>query len=277
MPFLLLLLLVFLLCQAPVAMDAARASCLLFARAVMPGLYPYLVLALMLVSRLPSPLPSWALLLCGWCGGSPTGARLLAASGALSLKRQRRLAVQCATMSPMFLLGTVGAWLNSPAAGRCALFGVLAGGYLAGLCVKAPRENAAPPAASPPTPITFGAAVESAARTMLLVCGTMCVLRVFAALLTVPLGRYPMLGLIINTLLEVTCGVEALCALPLPLALRAALAAGAAGFGGASLLLQNRAVLPEGVISLPVQMGTQLLHGALSFLLTLGAALMLGI
>lgn len=277
MPFLLLLLLVFLLCQAPVAMDAARSSCLLFARAVLPGLYPYLMLALMLVTRLPSPLPGWALLLCGWCGGSPTGARLLAASPGLAPARRRRLAVQCATMSPMFLLGTVGAWLNSPAAGRCALFGVLAGGYLAGLCVNAPKENAAPTAALPPKPITFGTAVENAARTMLLVCGTMCVLRVFAALLTAPLGRWPTLCLLINTLLEVTCGVESLCALPLPLALRAALAAGAAGFGGASLLLQNRAVLPDGVISLPLQIGTQLLHGALSFLLTLGAALMVGI
>ena len=58
--------------------------------------------------------------------------------------------------------------------------------------------------------------------------------------------------------------------LPLPLPLRAALLSAATGFGGAAIILQNHAVLPENVLSLPVQVMWQTAHAALSFLITLG-------
>ena len=71
--------------------------------------------------------------LLGWGGGSPTGARLMAMCPALTRRQQIRLAVSCATMSPMFLLGTIGGWLGSAAAGAVCLISTITGGYLAGI------------------------------------------------------------------------------------------------------------------------------------------------
>ena len=78
----------------------------------------------------------------------------------------------------------------------------------------------------------------------------------------------------LRTLLEVTSGVWEIAALPLPLAVRTALIAAATGFGGASLLLQNRAALGQAGPSPLVQLAWQAVHGGLSGLLTLGLMLL---
>ena len=264
------LLLLALLLRASVTMEAVQASCLLFVRSVMPGLFPYLVLALMLVSRLPEGTPDAVVVLMGWCGGSPTGARLLTQATGMDRARQKRIAVTCATMSPMFLTGTISAWTGSARSGVCVLVAVLAGGLIAGLLSGRGGQRGRLRA---PVPLSLGQAVDAAAHTMLLVCGTMALLRVAAALAGEALMPWPRAALAVTTLLEVTCGTEAIAALPLPLALRTALIAGATGFGGTAILLQNRAVLPEGLFSLWEQVLWQLLHGLCSFLLALGLML----
>jgi len=253
-----------LLLRSKTAMDAAAEACRLFVTGVMPGLLPYMTVTLMLTSRLRRPLRPWQLVLMGWCGGSPCGARLLREAGECPFRR--RAAAACATMSPMFLLGTLGQWLNSGRAGICLLLACLAGGVAAALTVKetpgASGSNASPEA------LTLGQAVEMTARTLLMVCGMMALMRVAAKLLTEALSPWPVLSLTVTTLLEVTTGAQAIAALPLPLAMRTALIAGATGFGGAALMLQNRAVLQ--IFSLPEQIMLQVLHGTVSFLLALG-------
>lgn len=269
MIILLALLMLALLLRSATAMAAASAACRLFVTAVLPGLFPYMVLSLLLVSRMKRPSPTLVMLLA-WGGGSPTGARLLSACDGLSRREQVRLAVSCATMSPMFLLGTVGGWLGSSAAGAVALLSALLGGWLAGhTAARFTRDGV--PAPSVPAevpPLNLGAAVEQAARTMLLVCGTMTLLRVLSALAAEALP--PALTLPIITLLEVTTGTADIAALPLPLTLRTALVSGAAGFGGMALLLQNRSFYPPGLVSLRQQLLWQGLHGALSFVIALG-------
>ena len=212
-------------------------------------------------------MPRWLILLLGWCGGSPTGARLMALQGL----RDRRLGVMCATMSPMFLLGTLGGWLQSPAAGVCILLGVILGGWLTGLLAP-PGDGQIGTASS--SPLSPGQAADAVSRTMLMVCGTMVLLRVLAALTAEML---PWLALPLTTLLEVTCGAREIARLPLPLCLRSALLSGAAGMGGAAIMMQNRSAAPQGLFPLPMQMLFQLLHGAISFVLTLGFALLAGI
>ena len=286
MIFPLLLLMLCLLLRADLTMDAASAACHLFVTAVLPGLFPYMVLALMLTSRVRR-LSSGLLMLLGWGGGSPTGARLLGLYPDFPRREQLRVAVSCATMSPMFLLGTVGLWLDCRPAGVIVLSSVLAGGWIAGWAAgrtaqrrpsarRADRRadegrSADHPAAH--TPLAFGAAVEQSARTMLLVCGTMVMLRVFAALAAEALPAQ--LVLPVTTLLEVTTGTQSIAALPLPLPLRTALIAGATGFGGMAILLQNRAVYPEGFLPLGAQVGWQAVHGVISFLLALGGMTLL--
>lgn len=263
-------LMICLLLDAQQVMDAASDACRLFVTAVMPGLFPYMTLSLMLASRFGRGAPLWLLTLLGWGGGSPAGARLLPLAAGASRRRQRQLAAATATMSPMFLLGTCGRWLGSATAGMALLGSVMAGGWLTGLaayalCREDGQEASLPE--RPAGPLTFGAAVEQAARTMLLVCGTMAMLRVFAALAAEAL---PMLALPLTTLLEVTTGTAAIAAAPWPLAFRTALIAGATGFGGMAIVMQNRAVCPPGLMTLPWQLGLQAVHGAISFLLALG-------
>ncbi len=266
-----------LLFRAETTMHAASAACRLFVSAVLPGLFPYMVLSLMLVSRVGRMSPP-LLMLLGWGGGSPTGARLLPLCSGLSRREQVRLAVSCATMSPMFLLGTVGGWLESMVAGMVVLGSVLIGGWIAGLiagsCGKqneglhSAENNVSIP------PLSFGAAVEQSARTMLLVCGTMVMLRVFAALTAELLPAAVTLP--VTTLLEVTTGTVEIAALPLPLPLRTAIIAGATGFGGMAILLQNRAVYAEGFLPLGTQVLWQAVHGGISFLLALGVMWLVG-
>ena len=275
MRVLLPLLMLWMLLNPALTMDAASAACHLFVTSVLPGLFPYMVLALMLVSRLPGRLPPMGLILLGWCGGSPTGARLMRLDPGSGRRARVRVAVSTATMSPMFLLGTIGGWLGSRWAGAAVLGSVILGGGLAGLLAgRFTREGAAQAGQkAPPAPLLFGEAVEQAAKTMLLVCGTMVMLRVLAALVTeaLPWGAWPL-----TTLLEVTTGAVGIAALPLPLALRTGIIAGATGFGGAAVIMQNRALYPPGLLSLPEQLLWQAVHGGISFLLALGAMLLTG-
>ena len=83
-----------LLLRAPETMAAAEAACALFVRSVMPGLFPYLTLSQMLVSRCGRDMQPGLLMLLGWCGGSPTGARLLAMQGSRPHWEQKALAEQ---------------------------------------------------------------------------------------------------------------------------------------------------------------------------------------
>ena len=265
----LLLLMLVLLVKSAVVMDAASAACRLFVTAVMPGLLPYLVLVQMAVSRARGLSPFAAMLL-GWGGGSPTGARLVSMLP-LSRREEVRLAVSCATMSPMFLLGTVGAWLGSPRAGAVVLASVLLSGWLTGnvaVAFVADGEATGGANPSPTGALSFGAAVEASARTMLLVCGTMVMLRVFAALAAEVLPL--VLVLPVTALLEVTTGASGIAELPLPLPWRTALIAGATGFGGLAIIMQNRAVYREGFLPLGIQLLWQALHGGVAFLLALG-------
>ena len=270
-----------LLLRADLTMAAASAACRLFVTAVLPGLMPYMVLSLMALSRARNPPPVLVMLL-GWGGGSPAGARLLPMCTGLPHWKQIQLAVSCATMSPMFLLGTLGGWLSSPLAGAVVLGSVIAGGAVAGWAAgraarrrpsarRADRRAAEGrsgdhPAA--PAPLAFGEAVEQSARTMLLVCGTMVMLRVFATLVAEVLPAA--LALPVTTLLEVTTGAAEIAALPLPLPWRTALLAGATGFGGMAVIMQNRAFYPMGFLSLPQQVLWQGVHATVSFLLALG-------
>ncbi len=266
-----------LLVRAETTMHAASAACRLFVTAVLPGLFPYMVLSLMLVSRVERMSPP-LLMLLGWGGGSPTGARLLPLCSGLSRREQVRLAVSCATMSPMFLLGTVGGWLESTVAGMAVLVSVLIGGWFTGLvagaCGKQNEEIRSAEKNMSIPPLSFGAAVEQSARTMLLVCGTMVMLRVFAALTVEALPAA--LTLPVTTLLEVTTGTAEIAALPLPLPLRTAIIAGATGFGGMAILLQNRAVYAAGFLPLGTQLLWQAVHGGISFLLALGMMWLIG-
>lgn len=254
-----------------VTMDAAAQACRLFAGSVLPGLFPYMVVSSMLLRRMKPPLPALLILLMGWGGGSPAGAKLIHAAGGLTSRQKSRLLIACSALSPMFFLGTLAKWLASPVCGGIALFSVLTSGCLAaafagkGLpTLPAKQENH--------RSLSLQEAVESSARTMLLVCGMTVFFRVCAALL---ITAFPQGRGVILPVMEVTAAVEYVCQLPLPPGWKTALVSGVAGFGGCSLMMQNRSLCP--VMSLPQQILCQVLHGAIAFVLALGASVMLHI
>lgn len=267
-----------MLLRPEVSLQAAADACALFARSVLPGLYPYMILLLLALDRLPPDAPYPLLVALGWGAGSPCGAKICAArQGSMDPRALRRLAVCCGTMSPMFLYGTLGQWLQSPRAGLCVLLAVLAGGL--GIAALLPRGSVSPgasPAFSQAAPMTLGAAVEKASITLLTVCGCMVLGNVLSALAPALLPGLPesvRLGL--SCLAEVTTGSRALALLPLPLTLRVALLSGETGFGALAILLQNRALGPRGLMSPWAQLGFQLLHGLLSALTGYSLALLL--
>ena len=267
-----------MLLRPEVSLQAAADACALFARSVLPGLYPYMILLLVALDRLPAQAPYPLLVALGWGAGSPCGAKICAArQGRMDPRALRRLPVCCGTMSPMVLYGTLGQWLQSPRAGLCILLAVLAGGLAASAALPGGGESRQPSSAfSQAAPMSLGAAVEKASITLLTVCGCMVLGNVLSALLPALLPGLPQgarLG--IACLAEVTTGSRALALLPLPLELRVALLSGETGFGALAILLQNRALGPRGLMPLWAQLGFQLLHGLLSALVGYGLALLL--
>ena len=267
-----------MLLRPEVSLQAAADACALFARSVLPGLYPYMILLLVALDRLPAQAPYPLLVALGWGAGSPCGAKICAArQGCMDPRALRRLTVCCGTMSPMFLYGTLGQWLQSPRAGLCVLLAVLAGGLTASAALPGGEVSRQPSSAfSQAAPMSLGAAVEKASITLLTVCGCMVLGNVLSTLLPALLPGLPQgarLG--IACLAEVTTGSRALALLPLPLELRVALLSGETGFGALAILLQNRALGPRGLMPLWAQLGFQLLHGLLSALVGYGLALLL--
>ncbi len=252
-----------LLARSRSAMAAAEGACHLFVTSVMPGLFPYMTLTLLLAGRL-GRLPAWGALLLGWGGGSPTGAQL--AMG-FSGRVRRFLLIAGATMSPMFLLGTVGKWLNCPRAGIVVLVSVLGGALLSGWIAPKGGEADASAASAVPERITLAQAIERAMRTMLTICGTMMLARTLTAVIAPVTPQGLLLPLM--TLLEASTGIAAIAQGPWPLVWRTALIAGAAGFGGLAILLQNRSAA-NGALPLGTQLFWQGVHALLSFLLALG-------
>lgn len=273
MTIFLCMLLVCVLLRSVTAMTAATVAARLFVTSVMPGLFPYMTLALMLTSRLSADVPDSVLILMGWCGGSPTGAKLISARSELPRSVQKRIALTCATMSPMFLVGTIPQWMGSMQTGACLLAAMLAGGALVGVIARRSEQTGGQIVdnVARPEQLTLGDAVEQASRTMLVVCGTMMLLRVMASLVGELFTGSPVMGITVMTLLEVTSGTEAIAGLPLSIAVRTGLIGAATGFGGAAILLQNRACYPDDLLSLREQVGWQALHGltsgALAYLL----------
>ena len=97
--------------------DAARGALRVFGMDIVPTLFPYMVLTRMLITRLKSGSRS-SLFICaalGCLGGSPSGASMiqsLTSSQKLQHKTVYALCALTGTISPIFLLNTVGKWLG---------------------------------------------------------------------------------------------------------------------------------------------------------------------
>ncbi|MGN0774558.1 MAG: hypothetical protein ACI4MP_12305 [Candidatus Ventricola sp.] len=212
---------------------------------VVPSLFPYMVLCRLLSGKLRerdvSPAPVSALL--GLMGGSPSGASVISAYGSrLSKRALLALSALTGTISPMFMLGTIETWTQNAVLCRLLLLCHLLGAACAGIvvllaCRGEASADCVPPSIAPVNPIA------QSVDAILQVGGCIICYSVLAALLSL----LPFLGktscAVLHGLLEISGGVHALCAAPMPDRTRAVLMASLCGFSGFSILSQNHAFL----------------------------------
>lgn len=247
--------LVFLMMAWPgEALAAAQGAMRVWAGSVGPSLFPFLALLPSLTCteaqrlyrralgrwmrplfRLPGS--AAAALFVGLLAGSPAGA--LAAERVEGLRRgeARRLGLMCAGVSPVYLVGGVGAalygsaqmgaWLALAQAAAQIALGLILRGRFAG------ETQTLPAAAQRPSQAPVRAAIGS----VLQVCGYMTLFSVAAALAAKLLGGE--MGNYLLYIVDMPSGLAqaAKCGAPW------ALAAAVAGFGGLCIAAQNMAVL----------------------------------
>lgn len=237
------------------ALEAAQGAMYTWVKSVAPALFPFLTLLPALTSPAAREMYEralgWAMrplfglsgraapaLLIGLMAGSPAGARAAArVADGLDARQARRLGLMCAGVSPMYLIGGVGAALLGEArVGVHLALSQAAAQLLLGALLRGGRGGAVAsvdPAADEEKP------VRAAVAAVLQVCGYMVLFSVGAALVARLAGR--------------TAGDAALYVLDMPSGLARAgergaalwMVAAIAGFGGVCIGAQNMAHLRQ--------------------------------
>ncbi len=291
--------------------DCASAGLRLCGELIVPSLFPFFVLSLLLgklgfpeaLGRQLSPLTEKMFhvsgkgataFFIGLTGGYPMGAAYLAElldRGEISGREAERLLGFCNNSGPAFLVGAIGAGVFSSVKAGLLLYSAH---ILAALSVgillrsrEAPGAEQPLPPAAPPLPFAraLSEAVRSAVPAILSVCGFVILFTVFTGLLEAN-GFLELFSRVLSAIIplgmqqsralllgfwELGSGVGALRGLALSPA-SLALAAGIVGWGGVSVLFQSLAVLADQ----PVKTGVMLLGRILSAILGAGFAWVLG-
>lgn len=300
-----------LLTASSQAITCASAGLRLCGELIVPSLFPFFVLSLLLgklgfpqaLGRRLSPLTmrlfhvsgkGATALFIGLTGGYPMGAAYLAElleRGEITAREAELLLGFCNNSGPAFLVGAIGAGVfGSGKAGLLLYTAHILAALTAGVLLRstqAPEDNGQRPAAAPPLPFAcaLSEAVRSAVPALLNVCGFVILFTVFTGLLEAN-GFLELFSRIINAILplgmqqsralvlgfwELGSGVGELRGLALSPA-SLALAAGLVGWGGVSVLFQSLAVLADQ----PVKTGVMLLGRILSAVLGAVFAWVLG-
>ena len=269
-------------CRA--AVEEALSLC---ARSVIPSLFPFLVISSLLLamgfgdltasvlSGLMEPLfriggPGSAALVLGLLGGYPIGAKTaweLYQSHALSRQEAERLLTFCNNCSPVFLISVLGSgifgsvragvWLLLIHVGSALLVGLLFRGT-SSACSQDMSRSCTFQAISPVQ--AFVSAVDGALRSVLSVCAFVT----FFYVLSRPLSS---LGSPAGALLVGMTELFSLTPLLTPDRFGFILAAGAAGWGGLSVLCQTAAALEGSGLRLRYYLAGKALQGLFSALL----------
>jgi hypothetical protein len=276
-----------MLCFPRDAAQAAADACSLWAVAVLPSLFPFLVCMLLITGSLKAKgknginrvfgLPSAFIpvMAMGLLSGSPGGSRLtqeLSQNGPCGRAGRKRFALYAGTMSPMFFVGTLGGWLQNTSLGWIILISHWLGAFISGQlsrlffkCPPLPAPAADKPSAAP----GLAQVISSAAMAMFTVCGLMVLGSVAAKMVQCAFPNLPEgILAVLQSFMEVTAGCSRILNVPLPVmvpALRPALLCAAASFSGLSILLQNFAFLQEGGISFAFLFMGRLCHAFISF------------
>ena len=306
--FLLLFSLALLLRRADVAADCMREGLALCARAVVPSLFPFMVLSELLVASgvgewLISPLsrPLGMLLglsRAGCCAvvlgllcGFPVGARcaiLAYEKGTLSRDECER-AMACSSIpSSAFLLGTVGTTLWQDAKYGVFLYlSAILGALLSGILLygvqKRKKREKPLTATQPLAPICFDAgmfplAVKNATVSTLLICAYVVFFSTLSGAATLILGRFGAnenTHTILSSLLELSGGVGASASLA-DRRLAMILTGAAVGWSGVSIHCQMLSLCDGHRLSIRPYLAAKVVQSMVCMLLVLAFAMYRG-
>ena len=294
--------LVCLISASAQAAEACREGLRLCAELILPSLFPFFVLSLLL-SRLG--FPAWlgqklapaaarlfrvsgagaTALVVGLCGGYPLGAVYitdLLKRGTIRPKEAERLLAFCNNSGPAFIVGAVGVGVFHSAALGLRLYAVhTAAAVCTGLLLRGRGETGSAAALPVSPPLTFSRAladaVHQAVEALLGVCGFVVCFTVFTGLLDVngffsaaaqSLSRlsgasFTWCRALLCGLLELGSGAGAMRGLP---ATRQSLALAAflLGWGGLSVHFQTLAALADADVKCAPHTAGRLLSAAIS-------------
>lgn len=285
----------FLLFPAACA-DGVRDGLSLAAGQALPALFPFFLASGLLVrsglaQALTRPaarplawlyhLPSSAApaVILGLTGGYPVGTATtvdLLRQGVLSRDTAARVNAFCNCASPGFCIGLAGLGIFGSARTGAILYGIhILTALLTGLLVARQAQPISEPITPPPSdrasmqsfPAVFCAVVQQAAATALTVTAFLTVFCVLLRL-TQPLLTYLPYGKALSGMLELTSGLDALRALPLPSNVKLTLTSFLLGFGGLAVQFQARALAEPAGLSMHGFTACKLLHGAMAAALT---------
>ena len=292
-----------LIFASPQVISHARDALKLCAELILPSLFPFFVLSILLsklglpalLGRLLSPAASRlfgvsgagaSALFVGLCGGYPMGCAYIVemvGSGAVSKEEAERLLGFCNNSGPAFIVGAVGAGIfGSPSVGL-ALYGIhILSAVLTGLLLrKKGFSGSAPPAVKPlPFSAALPQAVLQAVSAALGVCGFVVCFTVLAGLLDA-VGWFSLLAgrlsaltgaelhfsrALLTGILELGSGVGAMRGLSVSPA-NLSLAAGVLGWGGISVHFQTLSLLCDTEIKSALHFAGRLMSAIISAVL----------
>ena len=236
-----------ILCFPGTTISASQSALSIWARDIVPSLFPYMVLCKMTAQRLRSarfPAAPLAALL-GCMGGSPSGAAMLSvSSGGMAQSQLYALCALTGTISPMFFVGTLHAWGVAQKTCLCLLAAHGLGALSAFVCVRRLSPVREKVAARESPEKANGNPITDSVFSVLGVGGCIVFFSVAAACIRIPFPFLPETGCAyLQSVLEIAGGMRLLIQTSSASFARDVSMAVLTGFGGLSILTQNHLFL----------------------------------
>lgn len=236
-----------ILCFPGTTISASQSALSIWARDIVPSLFPYMVLCKMTAQRLRSarfPAAPLAALL-GCMGGSPSGAAMLSvSSGGMAQSQLYALCALTGTISPMFFVGTLHAWGVAQKTCLCLLAAHGLGALSAFVCVRRLSPVREKVAARETPEKANGNPITDSVFSVLGVGGCIVFFSVAAACIRILFPFFPETGCAyLQSMLEIAGGMRLLIQTSSASFARDVSMAVLTGFGGLSILTQNHLFL----------------------------------
>ena len=236
-----------ILCFPGTTISASQNALSIWARDIVPSLFPYMVLCKMTAQRLRSvrfPAAPLAALL-GCMGGSPSGAAMLSvSSGGMAQSQLYALCALTGTISPMFFVGTLHAWGVAQKTCLCLLAAHGLGALLAFVCVRRLFSTKEKADARERPETANGNPITDSVFSVLGVGGCIVFFSVAAACIRILFPFLPETGCAyLQSVLEIAGGMRLLIQTSSASFARDVSMAVLTGFGGLSILTQNHLFL----------------------------------